>query len=250
MSELIFLQKYNEYLVDSLNLDKKILKQSLEKFVLSFLQKEYKTGYQLFCSEVRPLIKSENPNLSSKEITKELTSMWSSLNKDEKNEWNIKVKGESKEKLDLIKKVLTNDGIKKILNQVHPDTQIQKESLNHLIEIFKPVFEVALKFLNKQDVKGFLNKIPGTLKTHSEKVSSFNNKNQAVFETSFKSNFVNITEETSIKFALIFEYLFAEVLELGGNYCRDNGRIRIKSEDIDRAIYDDEELKELFYDKN
>ena len=49
--------------------------------------KKPKTAYIIFCQEKRPEIKNENPEMSAKEITKELGRRWKELSEEEKLEF-------------------------------------------------------------------------------------------------------------------------------------------------------------------
>jgi hypothetical protein len=46
----------------------------------------------------------------------------------------------------------------------------------------------------------------------------------------------------------VIEYMWAEILELSGNTCRNAKKRQIRIVDIKRAIDDDDELKNLFTD--
>jgi structure-specific recognition protein 1 len=61
--------------------------------------KRGKSGYQLFCAEMRPAIKKENPEISFKDMNKELGGMWAKVSKAEKDEWNNKAKGDGEAKM-------------------------------------------------------------------------------------------------------------------------------------------------------
>jgi structure-specific recognition protein 1 len=61
--------------------------------------KRGKSGYQLFCAEMRPAIKKENPEISFKDMNKELGGMWAKVSKTEKDEWNNKAKGDGEAKM-------------------------------------------------------------------------------------------------------------------------------------------------------
>jgi hypothetical protein len=50
------------------------------------------SGYILFCKENRSDVKSENQEMTSREITSELGRMWKSLEDSEKQEWNNRAK--------------------------------------------------------------------------------------------------------------------------------------------------------------
>jgi hypothetical protein len=50
------------------------------------------SGYILFCKENRNDVKSENPEMTSKEITSELGRIWKSMEDSEKQEWNNRSK--------------------------------------------------------------------------------------------------------------------------------------------------------------
>jgi hypothetical protein len=50
------------------------------------------SGYILFCKENRSDVKSENPEMTSREITTELGRMWKTMEDSEKQEWNNRAK--------------------------------------------------------------------------------------------------------------------------------------------------------------
>ncbi|XP_071763372.1 histone H2A-like [Centroberyx gerrardi] len=61
-----------------------------------------------------------------------------------------------------------------------------------------------------------------------------------------KGNFAQrVGTGASIYLAAILEYLCAEILELAGNACRDNKRLRIAPRHILLAVRNDEELNNL-----
>ena len=45
----------------------------------------------------------------------------------------------------------------------------------------------------------------------------------------------------------VLEYILAEILELSGNNCQDDKKVRIKTEHIKKAVMDDEELKSFIH---
>ena len=46
-----------------------------------------KTGYVYFCSYNKDGVKSQNPEMTGKDITRELARLWKELTKDEQKEW-------------------------------------------------------------------------------------------------------------------------------------------------------------------
>ena len=46
-----------------------------------------KTGYVYFCSYNREGVKSQNPEMTGKDITRELARLWKELTKEEQKEW-------------------------------------------------------------------------------------------------------------------------------------------------------------------
>jgi histone H2A len=46
--------------------------------------------------------------------------------------------------------------------------------------------------------------------------------------------------------AAVLEYLTAEILELAGNEAKSNKKVRIRPQDILKAIKNDQELQEIF----
>ena len=50
-----------------------------------------KTGYQIFCSIKRPELKEENPDMEAKDITREISRLWKSLDTEEKNSYSGQV---------------------------------------------------------------------------------------------------------------------------------------------------------------
>jgi hypothetical protein len=46
-----------------------------------------KTGYAYFCSYNREKVKSQNPDMTGKDITRELARLWKELTKDEQKAW-------------------------------------------------------------------------------------------------------------------------------------------------------------------
>ena len=63
-----------------------------------------------------------------------------------------------------------------------------------------------------------------------------------------KKTGLRVGKGASIYLAACIEYLMVEVLELSGNAARDSGRKTISPRDVQRAINNDEELKELYPD--
>lgn len=57
-----------------------------------------------------------------------------------------------------------------------------------------------------------------------------------------------IGKSSSIYLAAVLEYLTAELLELAGNFARDNGRHRIAPRFINMAVQSDDELQTLLKD--
>ena len=51
-----------------------------------------KTGYQIFCASKRPELKKANPSYDAKDITKELSRLWRSLDQSEKDSYKGNVK--------------------------------------------------------------------------------------------------------------------------------------------------------------
>ncbi len=45
----------------------------------------------------------------------------------------------------------------------------------------------------------------------------------------------------------VLEYILGEILELAGNNCQDDKKVRIKTEHIKKAVMDDEELKSFIH---
>lgn len=60
-----------------------------------------------------------------------------------------------------------------------------------------------------------------------------------------KSKMKRCGESSAIYLAAVLEYVTAEIMELGGNICRDSKRKRLTPEDISMAIRGDPELAKL-----
>ncbi|XP_035983005.1 FACT complex subunit SSRP1 isoform X1 [Fundulus heteroclitus] len=67
------------------------------------------SAYMLWLNSSRERIKAENPGISITEISKKAGEMWRQLNKDEKEEWEIKA-GEAKRQYDKLKKEYNESG--------------------------------------------------------------------------------------------------------------------------------------------
>uniref|UniRef100_A0A146P5H5 FACT complex subunit SSRP1 n=1 Tax=Fundulus heteroclitus TaxID=8078 RepID=A0A146P5H5_FUNHE len=67
------------------------------------------SAYMLWLTSSRERIKAENPGISITEISKKAGEMWRQLNKDEKEEWEIKA-GEAKRQYDKLKKEYNESG--------------------------------------------------------------------------------------------------------------------------------------------
>ena len=153
--------------------------------------------------------------------------------------------------------------IQKVCAQVHPSATVSKpanEYIQSLLMGVMPKFDVeGKKLYNQKKLMALTNAvIPGELGKHGvsegvKAVTKFTNdaKNNLVFEPEWaQENLSNPMDMKSLIFiASVFEYLTAEILELGGNAARDRESTydcTIEVDDVQKAIKADDELNQLF----
>jgi hypothetical protein len=84
------LDNFFQHAASSLKVDKNILIGLWKETVISTEdkpQKSKKSHYQLFFSTKRLELKRQNPSLNFGELSKQISQMWNSMNKQEQNEW-------------------------------------------------------------------------------------------------------------------------------------------------------------------
>lgn len=91
-------------------------------------EKRGKSGYQLFCAEMRPVIKNENPDIDFKEMNKELGSMWSKLNQSEKDQWNKQAKEGVDVEAKLPKKAVKKNSKKQEEEELEEEEDLEEEN--------------------------------------------------------------------------------------------------------------------------
>jgi hypothetical protein len=121
-------------------------------------------------------------------------------------------------------KMVYTQEIISVLKQIHPNNRISSES----IEILQKLFSKFDK-LNHTEI---LELIPQESQLYIHALNESNKRNDS------KDKIINI-----------IEYLLAEILKLSGNSARDNKKIIITANNVWLAIFNDDELKELFLDK-
>jgi len=136
-------------------------------------------------------------------------------------------------------KKINLDLIETVLQQIHPDTKINTEALEFVNSI---TYNLYQKFSEAKTIAEFgqsINEnIPEQLKKHASR-EVIKEKNNLEASGATKDQILS-----KIKITLI-EYLVAEILEVSGNETRDNRRVVISYEDVQRAISADRELKKL-----
>ena len=168
--------------------------------------------------------------------------------------------------------------IESVLKQVHPETKINKDGLKAISEYLTKVGENIIKKLvllksipvhineedeeDEDDNKDTISSrdvqfavrlaIPKELGRHAisegtkgvlkwgmgQQVNRFYDMNN--FNPKFK-----ILEDSNVYFSHVLEYLSAELLELSGSAARNNKRVNINKDFVDRAIKNDSELEKL-----
>ena len=180
--------------------------------------------------------------------------------------------------------------IYKVLKQLHPDTGLTtdaKEQMNHFVEHFADKIADEAAFLAKKDGKKTISSrevqtavrlvLPGELAKHavSEGTKAVNHYNKgwhskkgkkvsksvraglqfpvSRFKTILQKHAprgFRIAEVAPVYLAAVMEYLTAEMLELGGNAARDNGKSNINPRHLQLASTNDEELSKMLRKHN
>lgn len=172
--------------------------------------------------------------------------------------------------------------IRKVLKQVHPDTEIlgvALDEINFLVhDIANRIIKEAIRLLKSEGRKTLSSRevqsavrivLPGELAKHAQsegikaiykytQVQTGNNKDRSkraglVFPIARTENIIrehnykmNIGEGAPVYLAAVLEYIAAELCELSGNVARDKKRTRIRPREIFLAIMNDIELSVLF----
>lgn len=179
-------------------------------------------------------------------------------------------------------------GIQKVLDQVHPDMQLDsksKELLNLLMHYTADRILDASNLLKGKhptvkadEIQSAVRLIfPGELMNHSislgtKAVTAFNARDRSgrgphkrvsrekdamiVFKPSTAENLIRklstgktrVGKDATVFLAAVLEYIAAEVLELAGNSARDNKHVRINTRDVFLAVQKDPELRKLYND--
>jgi len=142
---------------------------------------------------------------------------------------------------------------------MHPDVQISSHSkvyLNTIVNKFLMFIITCIKEgsnLNKRfkDILGseLYNHTILNCESNSGKWTSIsgyiNISSKKINDICIKHNVY--LDENEIKFlSCAIEYMLSEILELSGNACRDNKKIRLSNDHINIAIRNDNELSDLF----
>jgi len=165
-----------------------------------------------------------------------------------------------------------------VLSQIHPELKVASDGIEAISEYLIKTGENIIKkivFLKSkldinvdEDVDADENKdtisardvqfavrlaIPGDIGKHaisegtkgSLKVSMGQDVNIVYDISNFNPKIKKILPEANGYFSFVLEYLSAEILELSGNAARDNKRVKINKDFVDRAIKNDTELQKL-----
>ena len=161
------------------------------------------------------------------------------------------------------------DPINKILKTIHPNLTFDSGVELYLSEIIGNLVGILIKKAEELMIQGKTKSITakhmeyatmlvlkGELMKHAKSEA---NKALTYYSEKSKGNILsqgelslpdkivpNINRESKIYLLAVVEYLLVEVLELGGNAAKDDGRDVIEIKDIQKAIRGDEELYPLF----
>ena len=113
---------------------------------------------------------------------------------------------------------------------------LTKELARHAISEGRKVVSRLKSFKKEKDIK--------TSKADKAKLTFSVSKTENVIRSHLLKG-ENLSSESSFYTTAITEYICAELLELSGNICRDQKRVRIKTIDIKLAVINDSELEKL-----
>ena len=153
-----------------------------------------------------------------------------------------------------IKKVFPKKLLEKEFKVLHPTYTLSTEGYEYLLKILTPLYEKSIPYLEDNDVKGFLNLIPGDLRKYADieqttagtKVNNDAKLDKFILGENFDFEHSKYSKEINYRFATIFEYLLAEIMEISGGVVLDDGRKKVMEKDIKKAIAQDKELNKIF----
>ena len=167
--------------------------------------------------------------------------------------------------------------IKKVLKEVHPDTQITRFASDQLTDFViimtREIGRLAVEACKRQKVITITSKyivysvtsiIPGELLIHAleegkkatdllkievpkgTKAKKYGTLSVPRVTKLLRKFMYRVSQPAAVFTTAVIEYLLAEILELAGNGARDSKKIKITARHLFEAVFNDEELANMF----